>query len=191
MSTEENKAIARRIFEDVFNKGNLAAVDELAAPNIIFHSSTEPEPIHGREGLRQFVARLRAGFPDVHFTIEDVVAEGDRVVIRWTSRQTHTGEYQGMPPTGRQARGQGIDIFRMAGGQAEEVWLVLDALGVLQQLGVIPPLDKLPRPLILLIGRLQRLSARPFPTPLIGAAAIVSAILVRKAIRRRGRRGAR
>jgi steroid delta-isomerase-like uncharacterized protein len=96
------------------------------------------EEIHGREGIKQFYATLRAAFPDIHFTIEDQIAEGDRVVTRWTARATHTGEYQGIPPTGKQFSLTGIDIDRIANGKVVECWPIADELGVLQQLGVIP-----------------------------------------------------
>ncbi len=104
----------------------------------MIHASPPGEEIHGREGIEQFYGALRAAFPDLRITIEDQVAEGDRVVTRWTARGTHTGAFQGIPPTGKQGRMTGIDIDRIADGKVVECWVNSDDLGLLQQLGVIP-----------------------------------------------------
>jgi predicted ester cyclase len=133
---EENKAIARRIFE-VFNTGNLALADELVAADVIDH---QPPPgiESGLAGFKQLVLMLRAGFPDLHVTVEDIIAEGDKVVGRTTIRGSHTGEFMGMAPTGKQFTMQAIDVMRFAGGKAVEHWGNQDDLGMMQQLGVIP-----------------------------------------------------
>jgi steroid delta-isomerase-like uncharacterized protein len=136
--SQQNTMLVRRAVEEVWNRGNYAIVDELVASDIVVHASMPGEEIHGREGIKQFYATLRAAFPDIHFTIEDQIAEGDRVVTRWTARATHTGEYQGIPPTGKQFSLTGIDIDRIANGKVVECWPIADELGVLQQLGVIP-----------------------------------------------------
>ena len=93
--SEQNKAQVRRVIEEVYNRGDLGVVDEVAASDLVIHASSQE--IHGREGAKQYVAALRAGFPDLHFTVEDQIAEGDMVVTRWTARGTHTGEFQGIP----------------------------------------------------------------------------------------------
>jgi steroid delta-isomerase-like uncharacterized protein len=136
--SEQNKIIVCRAIEEVWNRGNYEIVDDLTASDIVVHSSTPGEEIHGHKGVKQFYATLRASFPDLHFTIEDQVAEGDRVVTRWTARATHTSEYQGIPPTGKQYMMKGIDIDRIANGKIVECSSIEDQLGLLQQLGVVP-----------------------------------------------------
>lgn len=134
--SEQNKMLVRRVIDEVYNEGNLALVDELAAGDFVVY--TPSQEIHGRAGAKQYVATLRTGFPDLHITIEDQVAEGDKVVTRWIARGTHTGEFQGIPPTGKQVRVTGTDIDRIANGKAIECWTNVDELGMMQQLGVIP-----------------------------------------------------
>jgi steroid delta-isomerase-like uncharacterized protein len=133
--SEQNKAHIRRVIEEVYNRGDLALVDEVAASDLIIHAG--PQDIRGREGAKQYVAALRAGFPDLRFTIEDQVAEGDTVVTRWTARGTHAGEFQGVPATGREIRITGTDIDRIVGGKVTECWAHLDELGLMRQLGVV------------------------------------------------------
>ena len=91
----------------------------------------------GREGAKQFVTMFRTAFPDLHFTIEDQIAEGDMVVTRWTARGTHRGDFQGVLATGREIRLTGTDIDRMTNGKVVECWAHVDELGLMQQLGVI------------------------------------------------------
>ncbi len=133
MSTTENKRIIERRVEEIWNQGKLATIDELIATNLI--SNGQPS---GREGFRQFVTAVRTAFPDIHFTIEDTVVEGDKVVIRYTGRGTHQGAFAGIPATGKQVQFPGIDIFRIANGQMAEEWLMYDQLGLLQQIGALP-----------------------------------------------------
>jgi len=137
--SEENKAIVRRIFRDFLNAGNLEAANDLFAPDFVNHSPgrrTTPD----REGLKQFIAYLHAAFPDVSWTIDDLVADGDRVAIRMTLRGTHTGDLFGIPPTGKRIDMAAMTILRFAGGKAVERWNVSDDLLLLQQIGVIPPM---------------------------------------------------
>jgi steroid delta-isomerase-like uncharacterized protein len=133
MSTTPNKRIIERRVEEIWNQGNPATIDELIAPNLISNG----QPI-GREGFRQFVNAVRAAFPDIHFTVEDTVVEGDKVVIRYTGRGTHQGAFAGIPATGKQVQFPGIDLFRIANGQMAEEWLMYDQLGLLQQIGAMP-----------------------------------------------------
>ena len=138
MSLEENKAIERRFFEEVVNKGELAIIDELCAANFVDHSAPpgiEPD----REGYKQFFAMAHSAFPDFHSTLEDMFAEGDKVVQRFTARGTHKGEFMGIPPTGKQVTITGIAIDRIAGGKIVENWVNMDMLGMMVQLGVVPP----------------------------------------------------
>ncbi len=137
MSTEDNKATVRRFYEEVFNKKNIAGVDAFVGPNAIDHG-LPPGLSTGVEGTKQFIGMYLAAFPDLHVTVEDLIAEGDTVTSRWTTRGTHQGELMGIPPTGKQVTVTGIEIYRFAGGKSVEHWLEFDALGMLQQLGVIP-----------------------------------------------------
>jgi steroid delta-isomerase-like uncharacterized protein len=135
MSVEENKAIVRRYFEAFFNQGNLAVADEIIAEG---YQSTLPGVGTGLEGQKQLYQMFHAGFPDLRFTIEDLIAEGDKVVARWTARATHQGEFQGIAPTGKQVAISWISIDRISDGKMQETWANYNQLGMLQQLGVIP-----------------------------------------------------
>ena len=140
MSAEQNKAIARRWLKDGFEKGNLALANEIFAADHTNHDPSAPSGgwPRGPEGGKAIAATYRGAFPDLQFTIEDQIAEGDRVVTRWTARGTNTGELMGMPPTGKKAIVTGINIDRVANGKIAESWGNFDVLGMLQQLGVIP-----------------------------------------------------
>lgn len=135
--SEENKAIVRRYIEQVWNEGQLAVVEEIYGTDYVLHDPGR-SGIRGSEGLKQFVAMYRTGFPDVRWTVEDQIAEGEKVVTRYTARGTHKGEFVGIGPTGRQATVTGILISRFAGGEIVEEWVDWDFLGLLQQMGVIP-----------------------------------------------------
>ena len=132
--SEEHKAIVRRIIEEFFNTGNLEVVDEIFATDYVDHNPSNPE-LHGIENIKRSVSDWRAAFPDTHNTIEDMVAEGDKVVARWITRATHQEEFMGLPPTGNQVMVTGIGIFRFSGDKVVESWDEYDALGMLQQLG--------------------------------------------------------
>ncbi len=136
--SQHNKALVRRAVDEVWNRGNYALLGELVASDFVIRSSTPGGEIHGREGAEHFFVMLRAAFPDLHFTIEDQIADEDRVVTRWTARGTHTGEFQGVPPTNKPVGMSGIDIDRIANGKVVECWTNTDELGLLQQLGVVP-----------------------------------------------------
>jgi steroid delta-isomerase-like uncharacterized protein len=139
MSAEENKAIARRDFEEVWNQGNLSAIDEIYTTDYIRHDAVIGDT-QGPEGVKQVVTMYYTAFPDLHLTIEDIIAEGDKVAYRWTGSGTHKGELMGIAPTGKHGTMTGINIFRIASGKIVEGWISSDALGMLQQLGVIPPM---------------------------------------------------
>lgn len=137
MSTEDNKALVRRFYDEVFNNKNLAGVDAFVAPNIIDHSLPPGAP--GEiEGVRQTITMFLTAFPDLNLTLEDIIAEGDKVVVRWTMRGTHQGASLGMPPTGKQFTLPGISLVRLDGGMAAETWVSFDQLVMLQQLGLAP-----------------------------------------------------
>ena len=139
MSTEQNKAIARRFLEEVFGQGKLAVADEIVAPDHFDHGpGTLPGMPPGPEGSKLLVTVYRNAFPDIHFTIDEQIAEGDKVVTRWTGFGTHKGGLAGIPPTGKSATVTGIGVDRIVNGKIVESWGVFDQFGMLQQLGVIP-----------------------------------------------------
>ena len=140
MSTEENKALVRRAIEEVWNQGNVALADELYAPNIRFQNPGAAD-VRTLEDFKRLVTALRSPFPDGHMTIEDMIAEGDQVVSRYTFRGTNTADFVApmpLPATGKQVTMTGIAIARLAGGKVVEVLDMGDNLGLLQQLGVVP-----------------------------------------------------
>ena len=137
MSVEENIANVRRLNDEVWNKGNLAVVDELIAPDYVFHGPLTE--IKGPEGLKQYIAAMRTAFPDLHMTIEGMVAEGDMVAARYTARGTFKGEFMGTAPTGKQMTLPNAVFARFKGGKQVEVWPYMDMLTWFQQLGVAPP----------------------------------------------------
>ena len=136
MSAETNKLIARREAEEFEGKGNFAVADEVLGPNYCLHFPGYP-PMD-REGHKMLISAFRAGFPDMRVTIEEQVAEDDRVTNRVTMTGTHTGDFQGMPPTGKRMTVSGINIMRFENGQIIELRGVLDVMGLMQQLGAIP-----------------------------------------------------
>ncbi len=136
MSTEENKALARRYIEQVLNEGNLNVLDELASPNYRRYLSPTAAPLT-REVQKQRLAGLRAAFPDIHLTIEDMIAEGDRIAIRMTLRGTHRGTLLGIAPTGKPVMASAFDVIRIEDGKFVEHWGGPDMLNVLQQLGAV------------------------------------------------------
>jgi steroid delta-isomerase-like uncharacterized protein len=138
MSDAENKTIARRFNEDVWGRGDQAALEELLDPDFVDHDALPGQP-PGREGHKQILAAFRSAFPDLNVTTEDIVAEGDKVVSRWTARGTHQGELLGIAPTGNGVTIKGIDVLRVAEGRIVERWAQFNDLEMMQQLGVVPP----------------------------------------------------
>ena len=136
--SNQNKVIARRFLDELWNRSNFGLVDQLLASDYDGHSSTV---IRGPEGAMEFVPRLRKAFPNFQFSILDQIAEEDKVATRWTIRGRHEGEFQGIPPSGKQIEMTGITIFRIANGKLIEGWTNEDVLGMLQQLGAVPTLE--------------------------------------------------
>ena len=134
MGTQENTASATRFLEEVMNWGNLSVIDELSAPNFVDHSAP-PGISPTNEGFKAFVAMFRSAFPDLHYTLEESIAEGDRVAQRTTAHGTMKGDFQGMPASGKSATWSEIHITRFENGKAAEHWGVVDQLGMLVQLG--------------------------------------------------------
>ena len=138
MSSEQNKALVRQMVEEIFNRGNASRVDEFLVPDFIEHEELPPGIPSNREGVKLLTAQLHSAFPDFKATIDDIVAEGDKVVIRMTWTGTHKGEFMGIPPTGKGISIGVIDIIRVAGGQFVEHWGQMDDMGMMRQLGAIP-----------------------------------------------------
>jgi steroid delta-isomerase-like uncharacterized protein len=138
MSLEENKAIIRRENEDGINRGNLEVIDELLSHDYILHVPGLQEPVRGREGYKQFVNTFRTAFPDLHTTIEELIAEGDKVVVHHTWRGTHKGDFQGVFATGKQVQFDSINIYRIIDGKIAEERMEFDNLSLLQQLDAVP-----------------------------------------------------
>ena len=136
MSTEENKAVVRRYIEE-WNKQNPAGIEELVAPDWVAHG-TPPGFSPDLAGLKQAFPAFFTAFPDLHYTVEDLIAEGDKVVARVTLRGTHQGDFMGIPPTGKQVSVTGIGIDRIENDKFVESWGDADTLGFLQQLGIVP-----------------------------------------------------
>lgn len=134
----ENKAQFRRIYEELFNQGNVAIADELVAPDFLNHEVPPGMNNRGPDSMRQLIKMLRTAFPDLHVTIEDIVAEEDTVVGRVTMSGTHHGSYLGIPPTGRSFQQAQMHFVRFREGKGIEHWGVRDDLGMLRQLGVFP-----------------------------------------------------
>ena len=139
MSTEDNKAFVRRAIEDL-NQGNLGEADTYFTPNFVYHDAANPQ-VRNREEYRQFLANMLATLPG-QFTIEDLIAEGDKVVVRYTARATHRGQWRGISPTRKQVVVMGTNTYRFAEGKIAEMWQNADALGLLQQLGVVPAMGQ-------------------------------------------------
>jgi steroid delta-isomerase-like uncharacterized protein len=142
MSVEENKALMARFTEEVINRKNLAIVDELVASDFVEHEELSAEAGGGREGIRQNFGMLFGGFPDLQATIEDMVAEGDRVALRSTMRGTHEGDFMGIPPTGKTAAYVTFDIVHIRHGKITDHWGLSDSMALMQQLGVTAPVDQ-------------------------------------------------
>lgn len=138
MSTDDNKALVLRFYEDVINKGNMRLAEDVLAPDYVEHPGL-PGGGSGLAGFKQFVGMVGTAFPDLHVTVEDLIAEGDKVAARLTVSGTHKGVFLGsIQPTGIHVTWTGIDLIRIAGGKIVERWNQRDLLGLMQQLGVIP-----------------------------------------------------
>ena len=137
MSTEENKSVVQRSYDEFFNTGNLAQVDQFHTNDFVGHILGLP-PVQGLEALKHLASGYLSAFPDLHITLEDMIAEGDKVMTRVSWRGTHRGEFIGIPPAGKQVTVTGMYEYRIAGGKIAEWWDYSDNLGLMQQLGVIP-----------------------------------------------------
>jgi len=137
MSTKDLKALEHHFFEE-WNKGKaatMAVIDELCAPNIVFHGRRDTR---GLKNLKKSFSEFYDAFPDLHATIDDMVAEGDKIALRFTWTGTHKGAFMGIPPTNKKVTMWALQIDRIAGGKCVEYWTRMDTLGLMQQLGVVP-----------------------------------------------------
>ncbi len=136
MSAEETKAIVERFWDEIWNKKNLKIVDELLLDNVVIHNFGAV--VEGREAWRQSFTPFFTAFPDLKLTVELTIIEGDRMAVRWAATGTHTGDFRGIAPTGKQINIAGVAIYRVAEGKIVEGWSQPDTLGLLQQIGAIP-----------------------------------------------------
>ena len=140
--SDANKNVVRRLFEEVWNKGNLPVADELFAENYSHHDSSTPEFGRGPGSEKKRATLYRTAFPDVRLTVEDIIAEGETVTARWSCKGTHKGDLRGIAPTGKQFTISGISIARFTNGKIVEGWVNWDALDLMQQLGVVAEVGK-------------------------------------------------
>lgn len=139
MAAEENKALVRRVFEEAWNGGDLDVFDETSAPDYVLHDPSVPEEVRGIEGVKAFASVFLRAFPDLRFAIEEQIVEEDKVLTRWSSGATHRGELMGIAPTGNRTGVSGMTLSRVSGGKLAEDWNNWDTLGLMRQLGVVPP----------------------------------------------------
>jgi steroid delta-isomerase-like uncharacterized protein len=138
MTTEHNKAISRQMIEEIWSQGNLELFEKTIPSGVGVHDPSNRE-VSGLEVVRQLFDMYQTAFPDLQFTVEDQVAEGDMVVTRWTARGTHLGTLRGIPPTGQKVTVTGMTMEKYCDGQPHESWMNWDGLGLMQQLGILPP----------------------------------------------------
>ncbi len=136
--SEQNKTVVRRLFDELWNKGNLLVADELIAPIYVHHDDSTPDLGKGPESEKKRVNLYRTAFHDFRLSIEDLLADGETVVARWSCRGVHKGELNGIAPTGKQFAITGVTICRLANGKIVEGFVNWDALGLMRQLGAVP-----------------------------------------------------
>jgi predicted ester cyclase len=139
MSSEQNKAIVRRLIEEPW-KGDLSVVDELLDRSYVGYDPSVPEPLRGPDGFKENISTYRAAYSDARITVVDQIAEGDMVATRWTGRGTHDGDLMDIAPTGKQVEVSGLTLSRLENGRVIEEYTNWDTFGMMQQLGVVPEL---------------------------------------------------
>lgn len=137
MPAEESKAVIRRAYEEIWNQRNVEVVDEIVAEDFLNYAAP-PDRQRGRQGLKDVVRMFESAFPDFRYEVEDVIAEGEKVVVRDVFRGTHEGDFLGIPATGNRVTMEAIHIYRLSGGRLAEHWVARDDLGMMRQLGAIP-----------------------------------------------------
>jgi steroid delta-isomerase-like uncharacterized protein len=138
MSAESNKLLFNRYFSEGTNKGNLSVVEEVFDTNYVHHDPAGLDSVVGLDAVKEHIMTLRRAFPDLEFRVHDFIAEGDDIVIRWTVVGTHTGDYFGIPATGKSFAVTGMNHWKTANGKAVEGWVSRDDMGLMRQLGLIP-----------------------------------------------------
>jgi predicted ester cyclase len=138
MSTEANKSLVRCYFEEVSSQANAAAVDQIFSDNVLCHMAGAAEPVVGLAANKAVHVTFLAGFSDMRFVVDDIVAEGDQVSARLTWNMKHTGDCNGIPATGKTVHGGSIEMYRIENGRNAEVWSATDNMSFMQQLGVLP-----------------------------------------------------
>jgi steroid delta-isomerase-like uncharacterized protein len=141
MSSEQNKTIVRRLLEEPW-KGDLGVVDELIDRNYVGHDPAIPEPLRGPDGFKENVSTYREAYSDAQITVDEQIAEGDKVATRWTARGKHDGDLMGVAPTGKQVKVSGLTLSRLANGKVIEDYTNWDTFGMMQQLGIVPELAR-------------------------------------------------
>ena len=141
MSSEQNKMIVRRLLEEPW-KGDLGVVDELIDRNYVGHDPAIPEPLRGPDGFKENVSTYREAYSDAQITVDEQIAEGDKVATRWTARGKHDGDLMGVAPTGKQVKVSGLTLSRLANGKVIEDYTNWDTFGMMQQLGIVPELAR-------------------------------------------------
>ncbi len=135
--SRQTEAVVRRYFTETLNKGNLDVIDELISRSYVSHYPAGRDLGGGPEDVKQLVASVRRGFPDVVFSLDDIFSDGEKVTARWTFRGVHQGDFMGVSPTGKRVEVFGIAVYRVADGQIQETWVSWDALGLMKQLDVL------------------------------------------------------
>jgi steroid delta-isomerase-like uncharacterized protein len=138
MPESENKAVVQRFIDEVLNQGKLETADEIVAEDFV-ELDPLPGQRQGRGGLKEIVALLRTAFPDMHWSVDETIAAGEKVVTRFTWTGTHKGDFLGIPATGRPVSVKGVVIDRIVGGKMTDSRILMDNFGMMQQLGVISP----------------------------------------------------
>lgn len=137
MSADSNKAVVRKFYEEIWNKGNLAVTGEVMTPDAVLHDPIAGGPVPIARVLATLIPAERSAFPDIQFTIEDAVSEDDRVVVRWNVQGTHKGDYMGVAGTGLRVMATGMTMVKIADGKIAEMWLNMDDLGLRRTLGMV------------------------------------------------------
>lgn len=142
--SSSNKQIVQQMVDEIINEGKLELIDSLFSPAYTPHDPSNPDRPGGIEGAKFFIGMLHSGLTDHHYIVEDMTAEDDRVFYRWTLTGTHSGDLMGIPATGNKINFSGMDSFRLENAKIVESWVVADAMTMLQQLGVLPPMGPPP-----------------------------------------------
>jgi ketosteroid isomerase-like protein len=160
VSSDENKELVRRSYEELINRDNLAAAGEYLAPDVVYHAPGHPEPFRGLDEVKAYLGSLAAAYSDRRITVEEIIGEGDTVAARYVLTQRHTGKYLRFPPTGLEASAPVHEFLRISDGKIQEIWLSLDIMGLMQDLGIMPPVEKMPPGLPWLVVRAQQLGRK-------------------------------